>query len=482
MKKIISLLLSVVMLLSLMPLFAVSAAAATDNTVYRIVLTWNQTPRDLDSHLLGKDSENNDFHLYFSNQTISDVNGDIIATLDIDNTTGYGPETTTIFKALDDVTYYFYVHNYSGDAEIAGSGANVKIYRESDTSSVLLGNYNAPSHGSGCYWNLFQIINGKLILANCISSKAMYYSIGSVNTNLLDSGSNKFIVYDAKAYANVTTNILGENNSDDTDRYRKTVSGVSASYGSTNIDFDNDISISNNALSANGVVFSKPGYQKYIVPKLVSSSESYQNLDSHNIYIYDDKKDGKPYVSTVFARSNSDKDVRYKEVRTEGLSIKKNQKYDVVISAGDINSADTVYTLSQDTNHKISNKTGVFTSQELYSVFRENATIYAYVQSNGKTSETVNLKLKKPSASVSWLEDLADKKTISLLGTDGMGITIGNDIPIIGGAHIGMDLMNFPIGVDLENDTFKISLGVDVFDTSDSDVLKNWTYFTKSCD
>lgn len=480
MKKFISLFLSIIMLVSIVASVDLSAYADSD-TIYRITLTWGSSPRDLDSHLIGKDSENNDFHLYYSNKNIRDVDGSLIASLDTDDTSGYGPENTTIFKSLKDVTYYFYVYNFSGDGQISGSEATVKIYKENDSSSVLMGTYKAPSGKSGSYWNLFQIKNGKIILSNTISSEPLY-NIGMVNANIMASDTNSFTIYDAKAYANVTTNINGENNSDDTDKYRKTVSGVKAAYNNTSVDFDESISIVNSGISQTGVIFSKTGYQNYIVPKEVAASEAYLDLDSHNVYLYADKKDGKPYVSTVFARTNSGKDVRYKEVRTESLSIKQGQKYDVIISAGGINTADTTYTLSQDNNHKVSNETGFFSSQELYSVFRENATIYAYVQSNGKTSETVKLQLSKPSASVQWLEDLSVAKGFNLLSSDTMGITISDNIPLIGGANIGMDLIDFPIGVEIENDTFKISLGVDIFDTSDGEVLKNWTYFKKCCD
>ena len=480
MKRVISLFLSIVMMLSALASVDLSAFA-NENTVYRITLTWGASPRDLDSHLIGKDSNNNDFHLFYSNKSVKDIDGSVIASLDTDDTSGYGPENTTIFKSLKDVTYYFYVYNFSGSGEISGSEATVKIYKENDSSSKLLGTYKSPSGKSGKYWNLFQIKNGKIIVSNSISAEPLY-NIGSVNHTLMSADTNNFTVYNANAYANITSNVIGENNSDSTDKYKKTIKGVTASYNNTNVDFDESINIVNSGISKTGVIFSKEGYQNYIVPKMVASSDAYLNLDSHNIYLYDDKKDSKPYISTVFARSTSGKDVRYKEVKTESLSIKQGQKYDIIVSAGDINASNTTYTLSQDTNHKISNKTGVFSSQELYSVFKENATIYAYVQSNGKTSETVKLQLTKPSKSVTWLEDIKSNNKFSLLGSDTTGITVNKDIPIIGGANIGMDLIDFPIGVEIENDTFKISLGVDVFDTSDGEVLKSWTYFKKCCD
>src|SRR5690606_13893163 len=61
---------------------------------YRIVLTWGSTPRDLDSHLTGTLDSEQLFHVcYYSRKYI--VDGEIMAELDLDDTSSYGPETVT---------------------------------------------------------------------------------------------------------------------------------------------------------------------------------------------------------------------------------------------------------------------------------------------------------------------------------------------------------------------------------------------------
>ena len=64
---------------------------------YRIVLTWSSTPSDLDSHLSGPLSTGERFHVYYSDMSAFD-NGQTVATLDLDDTSSYGPETITLKK------------------------------------------------------------------------------------------------------------------------------------------------------------------------------------------------------------------------------------------------------------------------------------------------------------------------------------------------------------------------------------------------
>jgi len=92
----------------------------------RIVLEWGEKPLDLDSHLFGPRSDNGKFHIFYRSKTYSDNKGKR-AELDVDDTTSYGPETTTIYIPEDGV-YNFYVHNYSGSPSINTSNATVKVY------------------------------------------------------------------------------------------------------------------------------------------------------------------------------------------------------------------------------------------------------------------------------------------------------------------------------------------------------------------
>lgn len=131
---------------------------------YRIVLTWGAEPRDLDSHLYATVSETQ-YHVYFSNKNAY-KDGVNIINLDVDDTSGYGPETTTIITA-DSGIYRFYIHKYSGSGSIATSNAQVKLYKGNN----LLGIFNSPvDQGNGIYWNVFSIKNGNIVTKNTITS------------------------------------------------------------------------------------------------------------------------------------------------------------------------------------------------------------------------------------------------------------------------------------------------------------------------
>lgn len=122
----------------------------------RIVLTWDEYPYDLDSHLKGSTVEGDgEFHVYFSNLEYS-YNGKTQVFLDLDDTSSYGPETTTIYKANQSGKYSFYVHDYSNrgnndNTELATSRAKVQVF----AGETLVASYSVPTSGVGTVWHVF---------------------------------------------------------------------------------------------------------------------------------------------------------------------------------------------------------------------------------------------------------------------------------------------------------------------------------------
>lgn len=148
----------------------------------RIVLTWGEKPLDLDSHLTGPSAEGKPFHIYYNHKT-SDYNGEIMADLDLDDTTSYGPETTTIYNAVDG-TYSFYIHDYTNrESEnctaLADSGAKVQVY-EGDS---LLAEYNVPTSLVGTAWHVFDFTAGEIS-----SASVARMDIDELDTDEYDSG------------------------------------------------------------------------------------------------------------------------------------------------------------------------------------------------------------------------------------------------------------------------------------------------------
>ncbi len=144
-----------------------TSTSEVTSTEFRIVLTWGETPRDLDSHLVGLDDANSVFHIAYYNKVERDTDGNVIASLDVDDVSSYGPETVTIVNARTDATYYYSVKDFTDrydatSTKMSESGANVKVYQ----GSVLVKEYNVPLNQAGTIWNVFKIENGSVVDIN----------------------------------------------------------------------------------------------------------------------------------------------------------------------------------------------------------------------------------------------------------------------------------------------------------------------------
>ena len=123
----------------------------------RIVLEWGEVPSDLDSHVYGVTSSNTNFHVYWSDQKYS-MDGNVIAELDVDDTSSYGPETITINDTSVDFEYK--VHRYSSFGSLASSGAIVKVYTDASSQPVV---FTVPNDLNSEWWDVFSYKNGQLI-------------------------------------------------------------------------------------------------------------------------------------------------------------------------------------------------------------------------------------------------------------------------------------------------------------------------------
>lgn len=123
---------------------------------FRVVLTWGETPSDLDSHLYGMTTDGDViYHTWYSYKSY-DENDIEIANLDLDDTTSYGPETSTVYSMTGDEQYSFYVHDYSNrysdySMDMSYSGAQVKLY----SGEQLIATFNVPLNREGTLWHVF---------------------------------------------------------------------------------------------------------------------------------------------------------------------------------------------------------------------------------------------------------------------------------------------------------------------------------------
>jgi hypothetical protein len=94
----------------------------------RVVLKWGAHPSDLDLHCaiskpvpIGNDRTGS--HMYFD---LKGNGGEM--RLDKDDQSGNGHETLTLDKLQPDVTYWFGVHHYRGQGNLASSAASIEVY------------------------------------------------------------------------------------------------------------------------------------------------------------------------------------------------------------------------------------------------------------------------------------------------------------------------------------------------------------------
>lgn len=133
----------------------------------RFVLNWGASPSDLDSHLNTPPINGQTWHIYYNNTGYASEAP--FASLDHDVTSGYGPETMTIYQMYNG-TYQYYIYNYSGSPSITTSQAVLQIYNQSGLIQTL----QVPTIGSGLYWYVADIngSNSQLTIHNVIQESA----------------------------------------------------------------------------------------------------------------------------------------------------------------------------------------------------------------------------------------------------------------------------------------------------------------------
>lgn len=156
---------------------------------YRVVLTWSSTPRDLDSHISGPLSTGDRFHVYYRNMSASD-NGEIVAKLDLDDRSSYGPETITLKKTQAGV-YKYAVHDYTNSSSTSStalsmSGAKVELYR----GNTLIATYNVPINTTGTVWNVFEIEGDTIRTINTMENNSNSSTVCSITDQNTESVSN----------------------------------------------------------------------------------------------------------------------------------------------------------------------------------------------------------------------------------------------------------------------------------------------------
>lgn len=139
------------------------ATPELDKDEMRIVLTWDETPRDLDSHLFIPSGNKGKKEHHICYYHMADRNGS--TALDVDDRDGFGLETTSIYHVKKG-QYKFYVADFTNCSqenetcyEMSLSSAAVRVYGEKG----LLQTFHVPVNRSGVIWEVFEIRDGTVV-------------------------------------------------------------------------------------------------------------------------------------------------------------------------------------------------------------------------------------------------------------------------------------------------------------------------------
>jgi len=163
------------------------------NSFATMILTWAENPADLDTFLTGPSTTldttttlgGERFKLAYYQKTFSTTNGydgpevassedpcattTLVAAIDVDDVTSYGPETTTLCQ-VETGTYSYYIHHYSGTSSISDSPAIVTVTTASGISTAFIAPPGATGTNSDL-WHVFDLDNfGNLTPINTILS------------------------------------------------------------------------------------------------------------------------------------------------------------------------------------------------------------------------------------------------------------------------------------------------------------------------
>jgi hypothetical protein len=156
-------------------------ALLVPDDVYHVLLDWDVTPLDLDSHLTGPTEGFDRFHTYYYKKFYTPA-GLGLSDVTLAETSNRSESTTIYFQRSGE--YRFYIHDYSNrtssasspSTALSNSGARVRVYRGSN----LLATYNVPTGYGGNCWDVFKLSGTSLTAVNTLS----YISDYAIGRNL----------------------------------------------------------------------------------------------------------------------------------------------------------------------------------------------------------------------------------------------------------------------------------------------------------
>lgn len=161
----------------------------------RIVLSWDNSPQDIDSHL----SYAGGYVCYYKKESSH-------AILDVDDTDGYGPETITITKKEQGKKYVYAVHNFSDKELINNSNlsnvsrAKVFIY----IGNTLIKTYTMPTGLKGTIWIPFLIDEmGNIVNVGDFKNATSWEGVSTILRNYRFDGDQSVVTSSDKSESTI---------------------------------------------------------------------------------------------------------------------------------------------------------------------------------------------------------------------------------------------------------------------------------------
>ncbi|MEZ8483170.1 tandem-95 repeat protein [Vibrio splendidus] len=142
-----------------------------EETDMRIVVTWGDSPRDMDNHLWLYDTENGNEldHIYYRDMSHDLGEGNVVQQ-DVDDTNGGGPETITI-PNYQDADMHYSVHNYTSRSWDVDGVEDVQVQVFVGDTLVETFSPDLSDNPSGDHWHVFDIVNGVIVPSQDVGSE-----------------------------------------------------------------------------------------------------------------------------------------------------------------------------------------------------------------------------------------------------------------------------------------------------------------------
>lgn len=249
--------------------------------------------------------------------------------------------------------------------------------------------------------------------------------------------------------------------------------------------------VDKNGKQSGKIIVKSDGFRNHIMPaevvESIKASTLFYNLYAKNVYMQLDCGDGKPYISSVYARNNNT--TEYTDIRANKILCNKKNTQDIIVSVDGLSDGESVSNvfILQSAKESFDSTNGIFNKVQLASKLEQEKAVYVYAVTNkGRQTELQEVKIDV-GANDQFADGLNNMFTMDLLGVNGQSIGLDTDIPFLKDAKISLDALKIPVGVSKDGDTWRISFGVDIFthekEIEGGEVTKNkWRSFKEQVD